>query len=502
MWPRKPACCPWRRSSRKARSRGFLVTTTDRSPSVHAEEIPPSTILGQPEWVIVGSVVGLALVLRVWALGRIPGNLMPDEADNLQFIISIFEAGRPGLFGLDWKPAPAFSIHLESWFMRVVGQTVFGFRLSSALLSALALFPCYALARRVVRPPAAIAAAVLLATSLWYLHFSRSGWENVHTALYALLAAWAVTVGLERGHYRWFVVGGVAAALGLYGYFSGRLILPALLAYAPLALWWSPGRRRFVLAGFAILTATAIVLFLPEVPIILTSWTEFNSRVEHVNVWNQPLPFHGETSDLGILGVQVRRFVAGFILLDGSAFNGSNGRYGPLDRSVYDLPTALLFFAGLIVSLRRFRATAHWWLLLWIPLLATQIPSNLSPDAARAVMVAPFVYLFVAVAIDRALGLVPRRLMRPALGILASGVLLLAASNARDYVVWIQSPAALQTRQPAVDVEDFDVWYRLQREVIRNNPGGRGFNTGEWQAMRPRVVAPTASPTPIAPAPR
>ncbi|MBI3968422.1 MAG: glycosyltransferase family 39 protein, partial [Chloroflexi bacterium] len=125
-------------------------------------------------------------------------NVTANEADNLWFIYRILERGEPGLFGLDWKPAPAFSLYVFLTFMQLFGTGVFGLRSASAILSALALFPFFFLARRQLSLTASLAATLLLATSVWYLNFSRSGWENVHTCLYALMAAWCLARGLDR----------------------------------------------------------------------------------------------------------------------------------------------------------------------------------------------------------------------------------------------------------------------------------------------------------------
>lgn len=165
-------------------------------------------------------VLVLALALRVVRLDSIPTNITADEADNLSTVFRIDEAGEPGPFGLDWKPQPAMSAYLFLGSMEVFGKTIFGMRMASAVLSTLAIIPFYLLARQVVRPVPAIGGAALLATGQWYLHFSRSGWENVHVALYALLAALAISLALRRGQYRWYVLAGVACALGLYGYFE------------------------------------------------------------------------------------------------------------------------------------------------------------------------------------------------------------------------------------------------------------------------------------------
>lgn len=433
-------------------------------------------------------VVGIAIllvcafVLRVASLDSIPTNITADEADNLSTVFRIKESGQPGPFGLDWKPQPAMSAYLSLGFMNIFGDTVFGLRMVSAVFSTIALVPFYLLARQVVRPWPAIAAGAMLATGQWYLHFSRSGWENVHVALYALSAALALTLALrsERRRYWWYIAAGVAAALGLYGYFAGRLILVALLAYAPLAWWWAKGSRRTVISGYAVLVATSVVLFVPQVPAIIDNWEEFTLRTDTVFVLNQPRPYHGQTSDAGVLFEQFERTARGFFFLDGEVF--SNARYGPAGEPLYDRLTGALFLAGLILSVRRFRETALWWCMLLVPLLATQILSEGTPDGARAVIVAPFLYLFAALAFDEAIARFPDgfpRMRRRACNAVVAGVLVLCVWNVVHYFDWIQSPAAEEARQPAVELENYHLWRATLRDGIRAE--GPDFHLDDWE---------------------
>lgn len=431
------------------------------------------------EVLTVGVLLLVAFALRVAWLGTIPGNITADEADNLSTIFKAQVTGEPGFFGLDWKPQPAMSMYIFSGFMRVFGEDIFGMRMASALLSTLALLPFYLLARRVVQPAAALGGAALLATGLWYLNFSRSGWENVHTALYALVAAWALTVALERKQLRWFALAGVAAALGLYGYFAGRLIIVALLAYAPLALWWARGQRRPVLLGYGVLLAMTIMLFAPQVPAITEDRDLFNRRTDAVNVFDQPRPYLGETSDFGIIEAQTTRNLKGFFLFDGSVF--TNGRYGPKGETLYDPVTSVLLLAGLLIGLVRWRQTALWWVLLAVLLLGTQIPSRGTPDGARAVIAAPFMYLFVTLTLDALIDLVRYRRRQLALAVVAVGVALLATINVWHYVDWVRSPETIEARQPAVELSDYDLWRTTLREGYAEQ--GPSFHVREWKQM-------------------
>ena len=440
--------------------------------------------LPRAESLALAAIVLAAFVLRLYRLGEIPANVTADEADNARIVFRILETGEPGFFGLDWKPAPAFSLHLASWFVRVFGDGPFGIRMASATLTTLAMLPLYALARRVVGVPAALAAAILLGSGRWFLHFSRSGWENAQSALWLLLAGWALTVALERGQRRWFIFAGGAAALGLYGYFSGRLILPALLLYAPFAWWWAwrrgqvralsgrtgqvrvrvaePGdlpRGRATTVGFAILTITALLVFLPQARTIRQNWDYFNQRTANVNVLNQPRPYLGDTTASGIITAQVDRTLSAYIAMDGDLF--TNGRYSLTGQPIVDRLTGVLFLFGLALGVRRWRATALWWCLLWVPLLGTQVLASRTPDAARAVIVAPLFCLFAVLPLDAVIRVTrarAHRLLPVAYLALALTVGFIAVTNVRDYFRWIATSAALEVRRPAETMESYPVW--------------------------------------------
>jgi 4-amino-4-deoxy-L-arabinose transferase-like glycosyltransferase len=434
------------------------------------------------EAVAFGLLLFVAFILRVAWLGTIPGNITADEADNLATIFKIQVTGEPGFFGLDWKPQPAMSMYLFSAFMWVFGDDIFGMRMASAVLSTLALLPFYALARRVVQPVAALGGATLLATGLWYLNFSRSGWENVHVALFSLTAAWALTVGLEKRQLRWFALAGVAVALGLYGYFAGRLILAALLAYAPLAVWWAKGQqRRIALAGYGVLILTAAVLFLPQMTVARENGDLFNRRTDAVYILNQDRPYLGETSDFGIIKAQISLNLKGFFLFDGEGF--INGRYGPKGETLYDPLTGVLLLSGLVLGAYHWRKTGLWWTMLFVPLLGTQIPSIMTPNGARALIAAPFMYLFIALTLDAILNAARGRTRQVVLPWVAAGVLLLSLFNVVSYFSWVQSPETVKAREPAIELADYELWRTAYRSGYAENGPSYHMLMREWDTI-------------------
>ena len=114
-------------------------------------------------------------------------------------VYHILAGNGPGFFGLDWKPAPAFSVYVIAGFMQIFGESIVGLRMASVVMSVAAIAVFYPLARSTLSRGAALSAAFLMATGLWFLHFSRSGWENPHVALFAALAALFVAMAVRRG---------------------------------------------------------------------------------------------------------------------------------------------------------------------------------------------------------------------------------------------------------------------------------------------------------------
>lgn len=425
------------------------------------------------------ALLGASLLLRLFALGSFPRNLMADEADNLNVIYKILYGVRPGIFGIDWKPSPAFSMYVTAPFVALFDGGVFGLRLLSALTSVLALIPLYALYRRFISTPATLLALALLSTNVWYLNFSRSGWENVHVVLLTALAFWLLTLGLESGRWLPWAACGVVATVGLYSYFAGRAILISLLVYAPLALWTHRQRWPRVLGGYALLTVVAVSFFLPQLPAIKANPEKFNLRAERVSVLNAAEEgYFGRVGKSEVLQYQLWRNARFFY--DGNVLAGpsysppeqvlvdTRPRYSPFGRPLLEPLSALLFAGGLVMSLLARGRYVMWWVMLLIPWLVTQVLTINTPDAARGIGMLPAIYFFVALALDRLwhllreLGKSARAGISTAQAALVVVTLAVAALTAVSYFQWAGSPQLLRAREPAVPLEQFDSWKAVQ----------------------------------------
>lgn len=439
----------------------------------------------------LAAIIAFALFIRLFSLTDIPPNLVGDEADNLLIVYRIMADIGPGFFELDWKPQPAFSVYMMGWFMGLFGETIVGMRMSSVVLSTASILVFYAVARQhSVGRPAALGATFLLATGVWYLNFSRSGWENVHVGLYALSAMLSLNAAVKSKRL-WlslllFSATGLFAALGLYGYTSGRVIIVALLVYLPIAFFLHREDRKRLLIGYGVMCITALVLFWPQLDNIADDWERFNQRVEAVYVLNEHnrQQFEGK-DDFEIIAQQTWENIKGFILLDtGISPVGLNLRYIPPGHGLLDRLTAVLFWVGLVVSVTRWRQSVLWWIFFIVMIFPVQVPGSGTPDAARAVGAAPVYYLFVALTLDWLFGLRFTKNRWAVRTVAVAALALIAYVNVSGYFDWMERPEAASARQPAVDAADFESWQTLQKAAAEAGQGG--FNVGEWLEMKER----------------
>ena len=441
------------------------------------------------EGAALGALVLLAFLLRLVALDTFPASMMPDEADNLQTIYRILIRQDPGFFGLDWIQIPAFNLYVMAPAVWLGGLGLGGLRFTSALLSTLALIPLYLVARRAMSVGAALAVVALLASGLWYLHFSRSGWYNVHLCLYLLLLVWLLQRAVTEGRWRLYALAGGALGLGLYGYTAGKALPLGVLASLPLAVALHRNVWRRVVAGYGLTLLVAGVLFAPQV---IAGGPEqmVSLRIATVAITNVPRPYQGETELDAILLRQVEQTIRAFLLMDPSYSTlGLNQRFVAPGWPFLDPATAVLYVAGLAIGLRRWRAAWLWWPMLLVPLFSTQVFSAGTPDGARAIMVVPVMLLFAGLAVDWLLALARRVLQGPVWSAGAALVVVaVVAYNAAGYVAWQSITVAATSRHPAVEGHEIELWRQRQWAVIQ--AGQWGFNVDQWKEMRDSGAKP------------
>jgi 4-amino-4-deoxy-L-arabinose transferase-like glycosyltransferase len=478
-------------------------------PGVGARFRAPAALLAgagsaKLEYAALGALLLGMLLTRLVRLGTLPDTLNPDEADNIQGALRILNGSPPdnGFFGFDWYGEPAFNAYVFALFMKVFGTSQFAARLPTALVSVVVLGLFFALLRRQVSAPSALIATLLMGSQLWYVHLSRMAWNNLHVTLFTLGAVWSLLKAMDnlaanrlRRALLWTAVCGVWGALSLYGYTSGRLVLPSLFAVLPLALIRDSKNRKLILLGFATIGGVAALLFLPQAVYTLAHWEGFARRMADVSILNKP---EFQQAPLTALGNQVIANLLGFWV---GAFNNMPSHFPP-GEPLLDRLTGLLVLAGMILSLtlRRFRTrleTWLWWSVFVVGWFFSEVITERTPDGARGIGWMPALFFFAAISVELAIrsklyarlatgsrGDVRSALYQPAAVVVASVVaLMVAATDISHYVYWSNLPETRRMRDPFITEAEFPSWSAAVIEQAKLHQAG--FNVGEWRAAHP-----------------
>ncbi len=473
-------------------------------------------VLKRSAWEAVGVLVvlGVALAVRVARLGTVPSNLTADEAEFFQNVYQILAGKGPGFFGFDWTPSPALGVYIMTGTVKLFGSSMVGIRMSSVLLSMGTLILFFLLAKQYLSYWASLLATLLLATNLWFLHFSRTAWSNMNGDLFAVGGALMLTLAIRRQYWLYYAAAGAFAALGVYGYFSARLLLLFFLAYLPFALLFGKGQRKPVVRGYAVLALAFAVVLMPQAKSIAGNWDRFNSRSNTTFILHQKKPYLGEVNTAKIVLRQVKWSAQAFILTDSGSLlqHGLWSRYIPRDRGPLNTLCRVLFFGGLVAAAWKWKDTALWWIMFLGPVFTIQVFSAGTPDLARGLIVAPFMFLFIGLALEyllKAARLAASRFRwsyATAAVALAAVVSLSAVTETRAYFDWMSQPYALNAREPAVTGAEFPEWQRLLTQSIAAGQGS--FSAGDWRTRQdangcalgtvPKVLCQGVSQTPSA----
>jgi 4-amino-4-deoxy-L-arabinose transferase-like glycosyltransferase len=180
-----------------------------------------------------------ALLLRVSFLGSIPGFFHLDEAGVASFARDeIFHAPIYYLNPFITGPASQPTLHhyIIHFSMLIFGSTIFGERISSAIIGSLGVVATYFLIKSISGKRTALLASIAMVTYHFSIHWSRIGLNNIWDTLWVPIIVWGFVKGWKD---RWLggaVISGLAFGLSQY-FYSGSKIAAFLLVLLVLIYW-------------------------------------------------------------------------------------------------------------------------------------------------------------------------------------------------------------------------------------------------------------------------
>ena len=219
-------------------------------------------------WVPAHALALAALVLlgawfRLYRLSEIPVEMGFDLAskyfDSLAIArgeYSIFFPARLGREGLFF-----YSVALLGRFAGITRATL---HLTTALYGTLTIVVVYFLAQELLRPPAGLLAAFLLATNRWHIVLSRSGFRAATMPLFTALAFYAFVRALRTRRPVDFGLAGVTVGMGIYSYRS-FLFVPVAMTFGLLLHRLTRGREELhaLVPGLLIMAFIATAIAAP-----------------------------------------------------------------------------------------------------------------------------------------------------------------------------------------------------------------------------------------------
>lgn len=364
------------------------------------------------EWAAVTLILLLAAALRFWTLGEVPPGLCHDEVANWLIARDILAGHHAIYFTAAYGHEPFYQ-YVQAAIVALLGDHWLGLRWSSVAFGLLGIAATYVLIRRLFDVPVALLTAAWLAFSFWPLFYARVGLRAIALPFTAALSAYfllcATNLRMPNSRIpnprtpksRRFVdsglvnsvLAGAALGLSLYTYMAAR-ILPFILAtfliylfliYSSTPLSW-PHLLVFLLTA-AIVSAPLLIWLATHLGAAYRI-TEVREPLDRLLAGDPSLVWQNLIASLK------------FFTFAGDPWPRQNLPGRPV---FADPVSAVLFYAGLLVALWRWRDPCYGFLLIW--LVGALVPSavtSVAPSSIRAILGLVVVFAFPALALVEA----------------------------------------------------------------------------------------------------
>lgn len=421
------------------------------------------------EILILGLILVLSLILRIWKLDNVPAVVNGDEAGSILHPIQIILGKTGGIFSFTHDGSISYIAFLiKAIFLLALGleHSLLSARLVTCFFSLGALVPFFLLLRRKVGSPIALMLTFALSGNYWFLNFSRLSWIAMDNVFFGLWSIFFLERMMRLGKLKDFILGGIFSALILYNYMGGRIYFLAIVI--SLLIWLFLNKKGSFKEKFikvAIYLLLTFVVFLPQLPMIIKNKDNYTLRAKSIYIFSQETPYYGylPQDKLHILLHQLGYSLRGFFLFDPriSAEGIENQRLLPPGHAAVNIFVSLFFWWGLVVSVFRKKGDFSWWLIMVLNLFLLQMPSVYVPSWSRGLGVLPIIYLFAGLGAENVCQFFLRK-RQLALMVFGTIVVLFSASDFFIYWHWVNSERFKDTQRPTIEASEVLAWQRAQ----------------------------------------
>lgn len=365
-------------------------------------------------------VTFVAIVLRVYAIDRLPPGLFGDEAveglDALDVLAGNFQIWFHAHLGRE----PIY-VYLVALSYALFGVTPLATRLPAIIAGLLTIPATYWFVRewsaqifsRERAQRLAFIATILITISFWHIQMTRNAHRDTLLPLVEAIGYWLLWRALRTREWKMYVAAGAVLGLAVYTYSPGRFVgvFVALFVISEFAIGRLTADRRQLTAnqsppvvggrqsilGMTLAAVTALVIMLPLGIYFVQNPVQFSRRFDSTSIFEQPLP-------LSALIESVAGNLAQFVVPNAGY---QSKHYNLPGKPVFDLFIAPWFLAGVVMALTRWRQSQYRFLLLWFLVMSVPafLTADMIPKGVRVFGVVPGVFIFPALAMD---GLIER----------------------------------------------------------------------------------------------
>ncbi len=239
----------------------------------------------------------IAIVFRLLWLNDIPPALYTDEVYNFFNAASANESGNYQWFYPENDGREGLFINLQAFFINILPQgQPWVLRLPAAIIGILTVVGLYFLVRRLFakeRLGETIAglSAFLLASSVWHITFSRTGFRAIMAPFFLVWSLYFLFTALSfKGIKRWLLLlaTGIVYGLGFHTYIAYRIT--PLIFLALFGWWYFKDKQDLkILAERALLlVAGTMIAVAPLIAYFINHSSELFYRVGQLSIFSEP----------------------------------------------------------------------------------------------------------------------------------------------------------------------------------------------------------------------
>lgn len=344
-------------------------------------------------------VLFLAALLRLYRLNDIPPGITTDTAAEGLDATAVLDGHWQIWFPAGGGREPLF-VYLVALFVQILGPTGLAIVLPTVLAGIVLVFGVYLVAHELFDTRVGLLAALLVALSYWALHESRTGLRAILLPAILSFAFYFFWRGYKSERRSDFILGGALLGLSQYTYSASRVVPLIVIVFLFAMLFLRRALLRKNAQNLALYAASALVVFAPLGIYFWLHPESLTQRLSEVTSNELTAP-----SLLASLGRNLAPTLGMF-----SVAGDIQWKYNLSGRPVFDIPGAVLFYAGIALTLLRVRRPESIFLLLWFMIgLAPGALSDESPHFLRTIAALPPTYIFPALTIVTMLDLAAAR---------------------------------------------------------------------------------------------